>query len=225
MDHEWVNGLFKKISNQQTKFYMLGSGTKDCVQVYHDVNSKSLILLNLAKDNNFGGFGFRSITTDVQTEDFAIMLIKLSAKVGVQNVENLKIIGCDVGSEFAQNMADCCNFDVFTLPNLHNEYPEKEYGTGHSRLPTGESSDYFHYGYVFDNIPASKMSIIQQSHSCQQYHDQNGQFFTHYVSNRYGYYGPTSQLIGLCTERYTPNTMSDFFFKFHVEDHPRLPNN
>ena len=53
---------------------MLGSGEKDCVQVYH--KDETLVLLNHAIKNSFGGIGFKRLKTMDQFDQLSKMLIK-----------------------------------------------------------------------------------------------------------------------------------------------------
>lgn len=133
---------------------MLGTGRTSCVQVYFD--NESLILLNHANDGNFGSIGFERIKTDDQKAIFANFLKKLVKKINenVQNNHNIteiKLIGCDVSPNFAQDIANLCQLRTRTLPDIHPKYDQ--YGSGDSVLTVSKDNKQFWRGFIFDSEP------------------------------------------------------------------------
>ena len=137
---------------------MIGSGDSDSAQVYN--NDGTLVFLNHASDNCFGGIGFNNLQTEDQLKKFATMLIKLITKLGSRirredHIKRIAFIGCDVSGSFAQYMADSCKIQVVTLKDLHKEYDrilgrlENNYRHGYSLLQFIYNHTYFVYGYVF----------------------------------------------------------------------------
>ena len=125
----------------------------NCVQIYHDKNI--LTLINHAGNNGFGGIGFKPINDKIRYK-FANFLTKLCEKFSP--VKEVQLIGCDVNKCFAQFIADACNMNIRTLPDLHEKFPDDIFGEGESMLKffkddkNAEYENLFLYGYVFKDF-------------------------------------------------------------------------
>ena len=72
-------------------------------------------------------------------------------------IKEIKLIGCDVSSDFAQDIANRCKLKVITLSDLHPKYDR--YGKGESVLAFNSTDDRFSRGFMFDNEPDSRLFI------------------------------------------------------------------
>ena len=81
------------------------------------------------------------------------MMDKVAKSSQPKIIKEIKLIGCDISADFAQDIANFCKVNVRTPPNLHSKYDK--YGNFSSLLAFNSSETEFLHGIQFEIGPNS----------------------------------------------------------------------